>query len=583
MPKDHDYFARATDFYGFDPKLDEPLYVARPGELIGLGADAALWRSADGVRAEIVAPPEVAVLSLCRTFGRREELVDRVTAATGQPRTAVVDAIDAAIVRGLLARPTDFLGSDRASESSAPQPLVLLRAGRGFPALLDSLARHDAQAGQRRYVVCAAGADPGADSHWRELASEFARSRGANLRFVGTRECEALAGQWFAPLDAPARDAMEALLAPTRVGPEAAAWNWALLLGAGGTIAVFGDDARFPVRVPVGWDSRLELFDSPVAAARFFDDDDELAGLYPYEGDPLAFAARYVGQPARALIRAGDSRFLELWEAEAREVAHVTERARVAGAIAGLWGEFDQARSVLLELAERGSLRDLWREPYRADRLDGSRMWHGVRVPRLLSTTGARQPLVLDNRHPLAFAPGPAGPGADLTLLALVRALAPESRVVFVPLLMGRATAEGQHVPETDGDAALVLAQLLDGIGGALQSAQPQARLRALGIICAEHAHAAAGALSDLILRIQLAARCDRVRRLSELVKDHPRAPAQWRERVGAESDAERASLATAAPAPRTVEGVRGALDLIARAADAWPVVWARAREQAED
>jgi hypothetical protein len=584
-------FDDAYAFYN-DPKYEQPLRGAVPGTAVPIDARRSAWVSDDGTRRETLTPLEAGVLAACDLFMRAPAQADYVAERFGMPADAARALLDSLAARGLLRTPLEFLGADVARDATPlPPPLVAIRTCNrpaGLTRLLDSLLADERRLGvERRYLVCDDARTPEARAVNRAAAQRFARESRSRCWYVGADERDALFDAHVGDVPPAARAALDTLLRFDRLDTATGArsWNWAVLLSAGGTLSLLDDDFVFPIREPLGASPRLELWDSLVVETRFFDDAAGWQERPIVDRDPFAIAARWVGQPARALVPTDDGRFAELDNAPVGEIAGITPRTRVLGAAAGVYGALGHDTTAFQHLAGKRTLLDLWRAPYDERRLEGEHVWNGVLAPRLLYSLAAT-PLLLDNRELLPFA-GSHGRVDDTFFLRLLRAIEPAAAFIWLPLLMGHFPDERRNRREnslkpllsyTNTHAAALLATLGDELVGATR----EARLGAMAALCGERAAASDATLADIALAMESDRLVDFVQRLGDALAAPlaQRAPPGWRAHADAMMRANRDALRNLRIEPREVARLRYGLAQVAHAATAWCALWRRCRDE---
>ena len=580
-------FDDATSYFSGDGPALAGLRGALPGHSLPLSDGQSLF-VADHDRARaIVSNTEARVLANSDAFLAPDVQAEEVAIRTGLSPADARQLLDGLAARGLLVAPAQLIGEPVPALPRLPDPLVAIRTCNrplGLARLLDSLVAEQKRLGRtRRFLVCDDARSASERAVNRAEAQRFARASGAIVHYVGADERRALGSDLLAPYDARTRAALDTLLRfeslDTATG--ARSWNWAVLLSAGGSLSLLDDDFLFPVRHPLDSGSRLELYDSLVAETRYFDDDGWR--LRPtLEGDPFAAASRYVGQPTRALVGSEDTRW-EMDGAPVSDLALVAPGRRVLGAGIGVYGTLGHDSAAYLALAGPKTMQDLWREPFRIERLEGESVWSGVRSPRLLSGLSAT-PFLLDNRELLPFA-GSHGRVDDTFFLNLLTTIEPESAFVMLPLLIGHFPDEQRNRLANSRSALLTYsnthaAGLMHSFGSALSGRDRARRLAAVGAMCSEHALASHDELAAIALARYVDRQVDYVRRLGERLAEHTEAPAEWREYAAGMLAANRAALATPRITDAEVAALQGALAQAGAAAAAWVDLWRRCRDQ---
>lgn len=566
------------------------LVSAIPGDLVVVDAASVLFRAHDGSRREIVNTADAAALHSCATFapaGYHAERLSREYGWTPQQASALLSSLAS---RGLVMDAAGFLGARAAPPAPrVPEPLVVVRAYQrpdGLKVLLDSLLADEKRHGtRRRYAIVDDTPDAAHAAKTHALAAGFARATASSVHLLGIDQRGAALERALAPVPAASRAALAALLDPARPSAVTGSrtWNWAVLLSAGASLAILDDDTRFPLRELPGVRRPFDLLDATEPVVRWFDDDDALARALPESArDPYERLADDVGQPAGALLaRDGwDARLLA--HRSPRELLPATRNDPVIAAVPGTYGTITLDSSVYLTYPAE-SIADLWRAPYRHERLRCDRVAQGYEAPRLTSFA-SYTPLLADARELLPFA-GTWGRVDDTYFLMLLRAMAPRAAYVHAPVLLGHADygtrdrlarAACERIPH---DRNAFVASLVRSTGDTLGGGDRASRLAAVGAAMAALATAGDAHLADLVLRwrAEMATRVTRL--LDGALRTRSDAPPEWRAHAERVIAVNRAALAEDRVDPAELAHCRRAIGQLADAAPWWPAMWSHARD----
>jgi hypothetical protein len=431
---------------------------------------------------------------------------------------------------------------------------------------------------RRRYVVIDDAPDARDASATREEVLAFARRSASDVRLLGFEERAALldalgdAGRALAPQLDPA-------VLDTASGGRA--WNWAVLLAAGGTLGLVDDDFRFPLRMPRGAAPELDLITEYALETEFFDGDEGVRSLGVVDEDPYAVLLRFLGQPAGALLRKHGYSPASARLRTASSLACLAAPARVAAVCGGVYGELPFDSSVYLLMPNRPTLGSLLRPPFSAARLQADNLWQGRRRPHFMST-GVFTPLLLDARE-LLPPTGTLGKADDALFLALLSVADPHALSLAQPASVGHYGAAPRDRRGRAEQAAIedpnvfVAAQVL-GLAPALQSGDRAARLAAVAGVLREQSMA-----DDRALARHYQAWRDRllagvIQPLHRSLREYASAaPEAWVEHVRRAIAANEAALRQREPPADVLARARAALDQLARGLVAWPAAWDRA------
>ncbi len=562
----------------------ETLWAAPPGAPLALDPEHLWWRAQRGTRAEKLDLREANAMRWCDALRPRAEHAATIARQTGWA-PAEVDAILRRLEERRLLLPLSGLLPPVADDvvDGCPEPWIVIRTCArpdGLVRLLDSLLADERRFGvTRRYVIVddAADLDPAAAT--RSVAARFAAATQSHVGYLGPRERDdamAALGVGLAERD---------LLDPRErsVPSGARAWNWAALLAAGGSLALLDDDFAFPVRVAPGSDARWSLLNSQFAETTFFDDDAEIAAIAACADDVYAGLRRVVGCSPGALLARDGWNAASAHGVPAATLAHLRPEARVVAAFAGVYGHLAFDSAVFLNLPDPRSLANLFRAPYRHERLRADRIWHGVREPRLVGAAGFT-PLLVDARSLLP----PTGTHAkadDTLFLNLLREIEPDELYAALPLAIGHwADASRDRLARSleplPVDVNALLAYAMTAVQPPVRGGTRTDRLGAIGTLFDGLAGGNDGAIDELVLRQRDDQLTFVVRALGDAQSRHgARAPTVWNEYVGRVIAAHAAALSERRVDPALRERIRRAVSQLARGARSWPSWWERAKD----
>jgi hypothetical protein len=492
------------------------------------------------------------------------------------------------IRRGLLVEPEGFFPATESLPAPTQPPLIAIRAcdlPDELERLLRSLLAHDARHGaSRRYLVIDDTTDADSARRCAALCADFARATTSTVHRLGPEHRGAVLAALSRDLDADARHTLAQLIDPAypTAVTGARGYNLAMLAAAGGAVSLLDHDTCLPLRQPPGATRALDLRDSTRNETGYLDDAD-FATLTEYGDDAFATFAARLGQSAPDMIARHGLDRAALAGRSARELMHLRQGPRVHGVFGGVYGGIAFNSAWVLSASDNDSLARLLRAPFRADRLEGDRVWHGTVRPRLTSYA-VYSPLMLDARELLPFT-GTWGRVDDTYFLALLGALAPRACYEFAPVLLGHFPP-GSRQRKANAERPLLLdhnallAASFDEHGRQLRSGARDTRLRAIAAICADRAQADDATLDAVISRWREGQIANAVDRLDSALATHPQAPTAWREHVARAIAVNRAAAADrSVPAPDRA-AIRAAFAQAASAGDFWPQVWHAARER---
>lgn len=564
------------------------LIAALPGAMLRVGSDEFLWRAADGSVSVALPGREAAALEACATFLTRDEHATAIAQRLGLAPGRATRVVDQLVELGVLVDVAKWLGAAEAPAPLLPEPLIVLRSYRrpdALQRLLDSLLADERRFGRtRRYLVIDDDVDPARGAAVADVVRGFARQTRSEVRLLGLPERPAAVEAFAAAIDGgPERDTLATMLDPrTAITPSGSrTWNFAVLAGAGGALSIIDDDCTFPLRVPPDARARIELRDGVVGQARFFDPPMRAEDLAPLDEDPFDHLRRVVGQPTRALIAPDRTDYASARGRSATELAHLSAGSRVIAAVPGVYGGMTFNSTAYLNIGERATLEDLWRPPFRLERLEGDDLYCGVMAPRI-SSVAVYTPLLIDARGALAFS-SPLGRADDTLFLGLSAAIDPTARFAHMPVAIGHYPVENRGRMARSREPLLLerngfVAQVVVDAAAALRCGSAEPRLAAIGAVCADLAAATDAALSEEVVRWRQNGMADLVAGVDRILAQAPGAPPAWRAHAQAIVASNRAALLRATPPDaEELKLTRASIDFVARAARIWPRLYALA------
>ena len=559
--------------------LADAYIAAVPGHAAPLDGERMLWQQHGGPRVAALPAIEATVLAHAGRFETHAYHLEAIVAATRLPRERIDAALTRLAEQGLLLPLAAFVPA-AAAAPPPPPPLLCIRtcarpASLGL--LLQSLLEDERRFDLRRRYVVIDDTPPDADAATRGEVEAFARRSGSDVRLLDGAERARLLG-WLGKDVDPCADLFDRRALDSASGGRA--WNWALLLAAGGTLGLLDDDFRFPMRLPRGAAPEIDLVTEYALETEFLDGPDGLRQLAPPDEDPYALLLRLLGQPAGALLRKHGHAPQSARLRSAASLACLAPPAQVAAICGGIHGALNYDSSIHLSMPNRSTLGSLFKPPFDERRLEGEDLWQGRRRPHFM-TTGGFTPLLLDARA-LLPPTGTLGKSDDGLFNALLSTCAPAALAMAVPASIGhfppagrarRAAAEQSAIEDVSifcAGVALSIAPMLRSTDRALRLAAVAALMRDLAGGSDEAIAGIYGAWRD---RLLLGTLQGLQRSLRE---SGASAPPTWIEHVRRAIAANEAALRERVVPPARVALARSALEQLARALVAWPALWAR-------
>lgn len=593
------------------PRVDPnaPLYASEDGTVASLSNNECIFQVKRSGETHVMTFQVLQALDQSREFRSLDEHVARLLATIPgleSQRDGVSRVLDGLIARGLLVSDRQFLQRVVAAPAREAAPLraVFIR-GCDRPAqlerLLASLADYERRfRANRHYVLLDDSSTRDAINRHRDLLREFARSTGCKLTYIGASERERLVAK-FARAVPQAAAILPHLLAgagtPDRFGG-GRGWNLALLLSAGARLVLLDDDHRLPLRRPDGARSGLDPNPAPGVFTEFYRNIENALGAgEEIDGDPFELHLDAAGTVLGGL--AGTAQYaIERTSLRGLALSRLDHLRGDAPILATHHGAYGSSRTesgawlYQLPAASRANfVRD--RDSYLRNVEAGS-IWYGYRQARA-SGAATFTPFALDNSVMLPCT-NPFGRGEDALFSRVTELCHPGALTLELPVAIG-------HVQETQRKrSSLTLAAhtprfnyfVSDFVRRALPEFNAAEPAQRLGLLAA-HLRDVGAASEEGCLR-QLGeylayARADLIERLQNQYDGAQDAPIYWQADVRSIIEANgRALIAKDPPrlgdwpadidAPGCAKRLREETAALASAYEAWPALWAHAREQ---
>lgn len=538
----------ALSFGAPAPADPADLLVAAEGRAIPVD-DGRLHWFAEGAPAPVpVNPDEAMLLQDCGHFATVDEHAGRLSRQLGAPMQAVRQILAGLAGRGVLRSVRQNLPPSTPRHADAPAPTLVIRTCRrpaSLQALLDGLvAEHQRFGGDAPVFIIDDSADPQAEADTRARADAFARATG---RPVGV--LDGASREHWRPIGldlVPAADQpmLDALLSPERAPAPVPgrAFNWALLLGAGGPVSILDDDFLLPLKRFANAGKDVEIRHSTAYLAEFPDpgEDPRLVDVI----DPIhAEACRLIGQPAAALLASPGFRADALAGSRPAELDWLRADTRVRAVIQGTYGSFGVASVLPVCGPGQRTLANLLRPPFRMQRLQADPIHYGLERTRL-AAQAVSLPWLIDATS-LVPPTNAAGVAEDTLFAALLRAIDPTACFAYVPSLIGhrqdghrdRITASLQ--PIAFGANHFLAQQVV--ARGAATGTDAASRSQSLADWLGELAQSSDARLDMLAVRWWNEERASACASLTQSLAQNPGAPAEWRSFVQAMRSANQA------------------------------------------
>lgn len=589
-----------------------PLFASEDGLVASLSSQECIFQIKRNGETHVMTFQVLQAMDQCREFRSLDEHVARIEttiAGLAGKRDAIRQVLQSLIQRGLLVSDQSFIERVTAVQAAPQTDLraVFIRAC-DRPAqlnrLLRSLAEYErrTRAG-RRYVVVDDSSLPAHINEQRDGLREFARETGSKVAYVGRAESQKLVAR-LAKTDPKKKDVVARLLLRD-AHPHAQrfgggrGWNAAMLLSAGGRLAMLDDDLCLPLRRA---DYERAGFDPNPAAtfqARFMASMEEAFGSgEELVEDPfdlhLAICGQNLGHviAARYPVDRTALRGLNLSRLEA-----LNERARIMATMNGTYGSSRAESGAWLYWLAGDSHIDFVRDrEHYLRNVDAHYIWYSVAQARAVSVSNFT-PFTFDNS--LMQPPtNPVGRGEDSFAGALLRFCHPQSLCLELPDAIGHVQettrkrsekTQAAYMPRTNHFLRdFVMRQV-----GLFHAAEPADRLRLMADILRDLATARPADRIAHLREYLSYVRSDIIDRTQHQIEALPDAPVFWQADARAIVQANaRALLSSQSPRlgdwPEDIDddGCAKALSEeltdMADICEHWPVLWQAAAEQGE-
>lgn len=589
-----------------------PLFASEDGLVASLSSQECIFQVKRTGDTHVMTFQVLQALDQCREFRSLEEhsaRIETTIAGLAGKREDIKRVLESLIQRGLLVSDSDFSArfARAPARDSADLRGVFIRAcdrpeqlSRLLASLTDYERRHRAG---RRYIVLDDSSLPAHANDQRDALREFARTTGCKVHYVGRAESEKLAERLGKAIPH-AREAAKRLLlressAQAQRFGGGRGWNLAMLLSAGGRLALLDDDLILPLRRPDYTLPGLDPNPNSRLSARFLANMEQArAAGTEIEADPFELHLGACGNNLGDLLASdyplerGALRGINLGRLDV-----LSASARVVSTQAASYGSSRSGFGLWLYQLDGESRAEFWRDRESYLRNCEARfVVQGMAQAQAMAVAGFT-PLTVDNARMLPCT-NPLGRGEDSLAGALTRFCHPDA----VSLAMPEAIGHVQESARKRSDKTLAaymphvnyfLRDFVQRQFGVFQAADADARLQTLACVLRDLA-AAGESVRIAHLREYLSyARADIIDRVQHQMEAAPDAPVYWqadaREIVQANA---RALLANAPPRLGDwAEGIDAAgcaraltqeCEAMAGACEHWPALWKYAAEQGE-
>jgi hypothetical protein len=588
---------------------DAPLYASEDGVVASLSNSECIFQVKRSGDTHVMTFQVLQALDQSREFRTLDEHVARILATIpglATQRDGVARVLESLVARGLLVADRDFLQRVAVAPAHEPAPLraVFIRAcdrPDQLAHLLDSLADYERRyRANRHYVLLDDSAKREAADRHRDLLREFARATGCKLTYIGSAERAKLAERLAraVPQAAPILAHLFGGAGRNDRFGGGRAWNMALLLSAGARLALFDDDHRLPLRRFQDAVPGLDPNPSASAATQFHRNIENALGAgEEIDADPFELHLAAAGQPLGALtvtpayaIDRTALRGLAL-----SRLDHLRGEAPILATLHGSYGSSRTESGVWLYSLPASERAELTcdRDSYLRNIELGS-IWYGHRQAR---ATGAASftPFALDNSVLLPCT-NPLGRGEDALFSRVTELLHPGALMLELPVAIGHVQ-EAQRKRSTRTLAAHTPRFnyfVSDFVQRQLPEFNAEDPAQRLGLLAAHLRDIGAASEKGRLRQLEeyLAySRADMIERLQNQFDNAQDAPVYWQADVRSIIGANGRALIDKAPPrlgdwPETADNAMCARLLreetaqLAACYDAWPLLWAHAREQ---
>jgi len=593
------------------PDPSAPLFASEDGVVASLSNSECIFQTRRTGDTHVMTYQVLQALDQCREFRPLDEHLARIQTTIpglqGQ-RDNVRRVLESLGARGLLVSDADFLKRVATSTAQAPAPTraVFIRAcdrPAQLERLLKSLADYERRFGTtRRYVLIDDSASIDAANRHRDLLREFARATGCKLAYLGAAEQARFVERLAKAVPEAAQTLPQLLLraaSPTGFGG-GRAWNLAMLLSAGARLMLLDDDQVLPLKRPDGAREGINPDPSAAPTTQFFRNVDNAFGAgEEIAEDPFEMHLQLIGHSFGSVL--GDARYAierkALHGLSLSRLDHLRGDANVIATLQGAYGSSRTESGAWLYQLDAESRAEFWRdrESYLRN-IEAGSLWYGYLQARV-ATAGTFTPFGLDNRELLPCT-NPLGRGEDALFAQVARLCHPTSLVVELPVAIGHAQESARK--RSDRTLAAPPPRFNYFIGDFLQrqlseflAEDPAQRLGLLASNLRDIAGASEARRLRLLREYLAYVRADTIERLQHQYEGAPDAPVYWQADVRSIIEANGRALTSKNPPrlgdwPENIDDaacaamLREETERLAAAYDAWPALWAHAREQGE-
>jgi hypothetical protein len=587
-----------------------PLYASEDGVVASLSNNECIFQVRRTGETHVMTFQVLQALDQSREFRTLDEHAARILATVPglkAQREGIMRVLESLTARGLLVSDSDFLRRVTTATPREPAPLraVFIRAcdrPAQLERLLATLADYERRfRANRHYVLLDDSGSRDAANRHRDLLREFARSTGCKLSYIGVAERERLVEKLSRAVPAAAASVPPLIhsVDPRNPFGGGRAWNLALLLSAGARLVLMDDDFRLPLRRLSDARGGLDPNPAAVAVTHFYRNlENALGAGEEVDGDPFDLHLEVAGQTLGTL--ASGRYTLERASLRGVPVSRLDYLRGDAPILASQHGSYGSSRT------ESGSwlyqLPAADRTAFVSDRdsylrnIEAGSLWYAYRQARV-TRAATFTPFALDNSVLLPCT-NPHGRGED-ALFARVAALChPLALALELPVAIG-------HVQETQRKRSPVTLAantprfnyfVCDFIQRQLPDVNAEQPAQRLALLAAHlrdiGSDSAAGRVRQLREYLTYA-RADLIERMQHQFEAAQDAPVYWQADVRSIIEANgRALIDKGAPRlggwPDDLDEAGCAQRLreetlrLAAMYEAWPALWAYAREQGE-
>ena len=604
---------RAAPATRTDP--DAPLFASEDGVVASLSNNECIFQMRRTGDTHVMTYQVLQALDQCREFRSLDEHIARIqTTIPGLPtqQDGVRRVLESLGARGLLVSDADFLRRlGTAPSVQAPSLRAVFIRACDRPAQLERLLKSLAECERRfrttrRYVLIDDSTSADAANRHRDLLREFARATGCKLTYLGAAE----QARFVERLAKAVPDAARMLPSMLLRAPSASAsmpmfgggrgWNLALLLSAGAALVLLDDDQCLPLRRPDDARDGIDPDPSAIAFTRFYRNVENAFGAgEEVAGDPFELHLDIIGRPFGSLL--ADPRYAidrkSLRGLGLGRLDHLSGDANVIATRQGAYGSSRTESGAWLYQLDADSRAEFWsdREGYLRNVEAGS-IWYGHRQARV-TTTGMFTPFALDNRQLLPCT-NPFGRGEDALFAQISRLCHPDSLSVELPVAIGHAQESARRRSDKTLGAPpprfnYFVSDFVQRQIGEFLAEDPAERLGLLAANLRDMAGASEVRRVRMLREYLAYVRADAIERLQQQYESAQNAPIYWQADVRSIIEANGRALTTKAP-PRLGDWpadldeagcaalLREESARLAAGYEAWPALWAHAREQGE-